>query len=362
MFSSVFGLLRLILPFAIVLSVLIVAHEYGHFLAARAFGVRVLTFSLGFGKKIWSRKRGDTEYCLSVLPLGGYVRLLGDDPKEVLAEEDQKHSFLAQPGWKKFLIVAAGPGFNFLLAMVVFVLLALVGTPVFTPQIGKVESGTPAHRAGLIPGDLVTAIDGKPIRQWDEIKEVLQRNDGREMIFTILRNNESLEAKITPGTREDKTVFGEPRKVYYIGVLPKGETTIRRYDPISAVGVGIARTVQMSYLTVLGIWKLLVGQVPSSTIGGPILILQMTEQQVSQGILPVLFFVALLSINLGVINLLPIPVLDGGHLLRFLIEGITRKPLSIKNWEIAQQIGFFILISIMLYATYNDLMRWFLRG
>ncbi len=350
------GMLVTILAFVVVLGVLIFIHELGHFLVARRAGVKVLTFSIGFGPKLIKRTVGDTEYALSAFPLGGYVRLLGDDPKEVIAPQDLHRSFLNQSVSKKMAIVFAGPLFNLLLALVIFVGIFMMGVPVLTAEVGEVQEG-PAQQAGILSGDMIVAIDGKKVTQWEDIRGMLQESRGKEVTVEVKRGEEVLTMKMTPVQKEAKNIFGETQMQWLIGIAPKGTIITQRHNPVTAAYLGFKRTVEVTELTIVGIVKLIEGKLPANTIGGPIMIAQLAGQQAAQGFLNVLLFIAILSINLGVINLLPIPILDGGHLVFFAIEGVLGRPISLRKREVAQQVGLFILICLMLFAIYNDVDR-----
>lgn len=353
--------LSAIVTFLIVLGVLVFVHEFGHYIVARFCGVQVQTFSLGFGPRLFSRKWGPTEYCISIIPLGGYVRLLGDDPKEEISPEERDRSFLTQSVKKKIAIVVAGPLFNLLLALFIFVGVFMTGVPSLTSEVGEVQPSSAAGEAGMQPGDRIVEIEGKSINQWEEIRETLQMNGGKELQFVVEREGQRVNLKITPMLKETQDVLGDSHQLWLIGILPKGTHTIKQYDPLTAAMMGAERTWEMISLNVTGIFRLIQGRISSDSIGGPILIAQMAGQQANEGILNVVLFIAILSINLGIINLFPIPILDGGHLLFFIIEGIMGHPLSLKTREIASQVGLFIIISLMVFAFYNDIMRLFIK-
>jgi len=355
-----FGLTT-VFTFLIVLGVLVGIHEFGHYIVARMCGIQVETFSLGFGPKIFSKKIGPTEYCLSAIPLGGYVRMLGDDPNEEIPEEERARSFLSQPVRKKIAVVLAGPLFNLLMAFFIFWGVFMIGLPVLSPVVGEIQEDSAAQKGGLQPEDRVLSIEGQAIMEWEEIRSTLQEKGGNTLNFVIDRTGDQIELQITPRKKESTDVFGDPEILWLIGILPEGEQFTRRYNPITAFYLGAARTVDMTVLNVVGIVKMIQGKISSDNIGGPILIAQIAGQQASQGFLNVVLFVALLSINLGIINLFPIPILDGGHLVFFIIEGIIGRPLSIKKREIAQQVGLFLIVSLMVFAFYNDIMRFFVK-
>lgn len=268
-------------------------------------------------------------------------------------------SFSSQTVGRRSVIVAAGPFFNLLLAFAIFILIAMIGFPVLTAQVGTVLKGSAAERAGLKENDVIVSIEGKAMTQWEEIRATLQLSRGAEVRMGIEREGRREEILVRPELTEDRNLFGESVKTWKIGISPKGTTVTKRYDPFSAVVVGWQRTWEITSLTVIGIGKLALGQLPRETIAGPIFIAQTVGEQASAGFQNVALLVAILSINLGVLNLLPIPILDGGHLFFFSIEFIRGKPLSMRKREIAQQIGLVLLVSLMLLAFYNDIMRYF---
>lgn len=350
-----------IISFIILLGILIFVHELGHFLLAKRMGVGVLKFSLGFGPKLIGKKIGETEYLISVLPLGGYVKMIGEDPSDVVSPEDLKRSFQSQPILRRTAIVVAGPIFNLFLAALIFSLTFMTGLPVITSKIGDVLKESPAASAGLQKGDRIVAINGNPIKRWDEMVMVIQKSAGIKLTLTVEREGERFDVMVTPEKKKSKTIFGEEKDVGMIGVAAGGEFIKEYLSPPKAILKGIERTIDISVLTVVAIIKLIQRVIPAETIGGPILIAQLAGEQASAGFINFILFTAVISINLGVINLIPIPILDGGYLFFFIIEAIRGKPLSIKMRERAQQIGLFIIIALMIFAFYNDIMR-FLSG
>jgi regulator of sigma E protease len=341
----------------VLLGVLIFIHELGHFLAARIGGVGVVKFSLGFGPKIFGKKIGETEYVLSWIPLGGFVKLLGEAENESLPPEDEKRSFLKQPTWKKMLIVFAGPVFNFLLAFVIFIIIFMYGVPNLTTEIGEVQKQSAAYNAGLMSGDKIIAIDGKTIRHWEDLRPVIAEGKGKETEITVERQTEKKNFLIKPQAAKSKNVFGEEISTYLIGVSPSGKTVLERKNPWDASIAACEKTWEISKLTVLALVKMVEGTISPRTLGGPIFIAQVAGAQVKEGIIPFILFMALLSINLGVINLFPIPVLDGGHIMFYAIEMVLRREVSIKVKELAQQIGFAILAMLMIFVIMIDIER-----
>jgi regulator of sigma E protease len=350
-----------IFSFIVLLGLLIFVHELGHFLFAKRLGVGVLKFSLGFGPKLIGKKIGETEYLISALPLGGYVKMLGEDPGEVVSEEDLKRSFQNQPLLRRTAIVLAGPLFNLFLAAFIFSVIFMTGVPVPTTKIGDIVKESPAATADLRKGDRIVAIDGTALDKWEEMVGIIQKSAGVKLIITVEREGTRFDVPIIPEKKTTKNIFGEDRDIGMIGVASGGEIIQEKISPPIAILKGFERTIDISVLTIVGIVKLIQRIVPADSIGGPILIAQLAGEQASAGMTNFIIFTAMISINLGILNLLPIPILDGGHLFFFLIEAIRRKPLSIKIKEIAQQIGLFLIIALMIFAFYNDIMR-FLSG
>lgn len=346
-----------ILSAIILLGVIIFVHELGHFLFAKLTGVKVLKFSLGFGPKLIGKTYGDTEYLISAVPLGGYVKMLGEMPGDELKEEEKQFAFNNQAVWKRFIIVFCGPLFNLLFAAVIFFFTFLNGIPVLVPEIGSVIQGTPAGKAGLIKGDRIVEIDGVAIRQWDEMTEVIHKNPGKPLDVKIKRDGTTFPVSITPEKTKVKDIFGEEEEVGLIGIKPSGSTLIRRESLGSAFADSFDRTWEISKLTVVSIIKLIERVIPMQTMGGPILIVQMAGEQASRGFLNFFIFMAIININLGVLNLLPIPILDGGHLLFMGIEAVRGKPLSEKTIALGQKIGLAFIITLMAVVFYNDIMR-----
>jgi regulator of sigma E protease len=346
-----------IISVIILLGVLIFIHEFGHFLAAKMMGVGIQKFSLGFGPKLIGKKIGETQYMLSLIPLGGYVKLLGESDKENLTSEEEKRSFLKQPLSKKIFIVAAGPVFNLVLTIFIFSFVYMVGIPALGTKIGDVLTKSPASFAGLQKGDIVKSIDQKKISQWEEISEAVSKSQGRKLRISVERNQQPLTFLITPRLTKVKNLFGEFVEDYKIGVSPADDLVIVRLNPIGAFVESLQKTWFISKLTLIGIVKIFEGVVSPKSLGGPILIAQIAGTQAKKGLIPFLLFMALLSINLAILNLLPIPVLDGGHLLFYFIEGIFKREISMKCKEMAQQVGFIILILLMIFVFMVDIER-----
>lgn len=437
--------------FLVVLGVLISFHEFGHFLAARWVGVKVLKFSLGFGPKLFGRQVGDTEYVVSAVPLGGYVKLFGEEEGEALSPEDQRRSFTHKPLLSKMFIVAAGPGFNFLLAYLIFAGWLSTGAPLPMPSLrlltadveallpdspadraglrvgdrvvsindqeistraelvetiatskgksltievrrnGQVKTfvvmpvpspvtggdsddtfytigieepppvvravmhGLPAAAAGFQPGDRVVGIEGKEIQSWSEMTVLVKTHPGRPLRFEVLRDGSRVVLTVTPA-EEEREVNGQIIKEGRIGISGR-QTFVWATSPAMALIQGMQATWRWSELTMVALYKLITGEISRKHLGGPLMIANVSGSAAEQGASSVLFLIAILSINLGILNLLPIPILDGGHLLFFGIEAIMRKPLGERQREVAQQVGLALLVCIMVFAFWNDIER-----
>ncbi len=349
-----------ILAFVIVLGVLVFFHELGHFLVARLCGVGVEVFSLGFGPRLVGKKVGRTDYRISGIPLGGFVKMVGEEPDAEIDPADLPLSFTHKSVYKRIIIVAAGPLFNLILAVLIFFGIFLIsGAYVLEPVVGAVNEGTPAGAAGLQKGDRIIAIDGRPIATWDEMAAAIMKSGGKALSVTFRRGEEERTVNVVPQTAAMKNLFGEESNRYVIGISSAGVVHQKKMSLGQAFTESFAKTYEITRLTLLSIVKLIQGVVSTKTLGGPIMIAQMAGEQAKEGAANLVFFIALLSINLGVLNFLPIPVLDGGHLVFFIIEAVTGKPVNRRVREVAQQAGIFVLLLLMIFVFYNDISRIF---
>lgn len=350
-----------LISFIIVLGVLVFVHEFGHFLFAKLFGVRVLKFSLGFGNRIIGRKWGETEYLISAFPLGGYVKMFGEHPGERIEPAEQARSFSHKAVWQRFGIVAGGPVFNLIFAVVLFFgmfFIAGLPEPLDTTRIGQVAPDSAAESAGIRPGDTIISINGREITSWMEISDLIRESGGREVELLIDREGEQLVIRAQPAMEKTRNIFGEEVGERYMLGITRSEGVVYQETTFSeALKAAFIQTWNLIYLTILGIIKIIERVVPASELGGPIRIAELAGQQMEAGWMNLLYFMGLLSVNLGILNLLPIPVLDGGHLVFLTIEGIRRRPLSDRAMEMSQKVGIFLLGSLMIFVFYNDILR-----
>ena len=338
----------------IILSFLIFFHELGHFLMARLVGVKVEVFSIGFGKKLFCKKFGETNWCISAVPLGGYVQMKGQDDSNPYLRSNDPDSYNMKTPWQRILILLGGPGFNFLLAFLIYLFIAFTGWTKLAPVIGKTIPDTPAVKI-LKPGDKIIEINGVKIKSWDEISPVIQKSDLLHLL--IQRGNRYLKADLKPKIEIQKNIFGETVKRKIVGIIPSSDVIKVHYGPIEAFKAAWDKFVFDSMLIIKGVQKLITGAVGLNTISGPIGIVDITAKVADYGWQPLLLLAALLSVNLGVLNLLPIPALDGGHIMFNLYEAIFKKEVSEEIMVKLTIGGWVILGSLMLIGIYNDLHR-----
>jgi regulator of sigma E protease len=356
--EALLALGRTIAAFIVSLGILIFFHEFGHFLAAKLSGVSVERFSLGFGPRLLGKKWRETDYRISAFPLGGYVKMLGEAVDEEVPEELRHASFSHQPLLRRVAIVACGPLFNILLAFLVYSLtFAIFGLVRPTTDVGSVAPDSPAAKAGIQAGDKILAIDGVEVKEWGQLSDLIQKRGDRPVEIRLQRGSEVMTFHIVPEIKKTNNMLGEEIQRPLIGIVASGNVSVERVNPFKAVYYGIDQTWEVIKLTFLVVGKLLQGAISPRTLAGPIGIAQISGQVAEAGAAAFLSFLALLSINLGILNLLPIPVLDGGHLLFFVIEAVMGRPLSMRKREMAQQVGLFLLIALMVFVFYNDIYR-----
>ena len=451
-------MLTSILSAVIIFGVLVVVHEAGHFAMAKRLGVRVIRFSVGYPPKLFGIRRGETEYSFGATPLGGYVRMLGDEvgeergaeeiggyleqigldivtaaranglrssgatetdellaiaerlylpakdsgsiaqpiqllgrelkpdeqllleeihrtgdaetaikqiaerPPRSLVQSYESRSFPTQPLWKRVMIVLAGPMSNIIFAPVLLTLVFMLGVPIPLAVIGEVQKGTPAAAAGLREGDVVVSINGKPVDTWEKFSETVRASNGAQLDITLKRKVNGSDTLITvpvkPIHSDQKTASGSTVSAWIVGVKNKGDFRVQRFGPLDAASQAVASTVNLTGQLVVGIASIVSGATPvREALGGPIRIAQMAGQYAHEGFANLAMFTVMLSIELGIINLLPVPLLDGGHLLFFVFEGVRGKPLELRYREMMLQVGLFLLVALMAFVIFNDISR-----
>ncbi len=347
--------------FIILLGVLITVHELGHFLVAKALGFKVLKFSLGFGPVLWSTRRGETEYALSAFPLGGFVKFHGEElaenetpGPEAESDPDANRRFFARPVWHRIATVFSGPFMNLVLGLVLFVFLSFFGREVMLPVVGDVTKGMPAEAAGLVKGDRIVAVDGKPVASWDEMRLALHLAGVKEIAIKAVRGGEEKTFTLKPVLTKDGEAKME-RPV--IGIVWGGQSEYVSIPWTEAPMEGVRQTVKAVSLTLEVMARLFTGRGSANEVGGPIAIADMAGKALSAGILPFIYLMAALSVNLAVLNLLPVPILDGGLLVFLLLEAAIGRPVNLRIREIAQQAGLAMLALLIGFVLYVDIAR-----
>lgn len=344
------------IPFIFTIGLLILVHELGHFLLAKLVGIRVERFSIGFPPRLIGKKIGDTDYCISAVPLGGYVKMSGmiDESMDAGAVTGEPYEFMSKPIWARFLVIFAGPLFNILLAVFIYSAIFMatgIERPVdpTPPVVGEVFQGAPAAEIGLQEGDRITAIDGQPIDQWNDLLTLVHNAPEEELQLTWTRDGQEFTSSVTP--RLDPI-----NEIGLIGISPV--TEVEKVGVFKGIGYGAINTVDKTLLIFKSFGVLFSGEVAAKdALAGPLRIAEMSGQVAQSGFIALLGFAALLSINLGLLNLLPVPVLDGGHLVLLTIEGIIRRPLSNKFKMAVQQIGMALLLALMVFVIVNDFLQ-----
>ncbi len=337
------------------IGLLILVHELGHLLVARRCGVRVLGFSMGFGRKLLTWRRGETEYALSAVPLGGYVRMAGEQRSE---HASQPWEYLSKSVGTRAWIVAAGPLVNYVMALVSLWTMFITGYPTQLPVVGAVVEDLPAQVAGIQPGDHIQAVDGQPVRTWDDMAQLIVASPDRVIVFRIERDGTVQELSVTPRAVEVTDPFGRRKTVGRAGIGSSGKVLLERVGPLAAVGRTIRMHNEFLAQNFFGLWLMFTGQVSvRDALGGPIAIAYLTSEAVRHGLPSTLNFIGIISLCLAVFNLFPIPILDGGHLLFLALEKLRGRPVSLRVQERSTQVGFALLLMLALFVCVNDLQR-----
>jgi len=359
--------LTYIVPFLVILTVLVFVHEFGHYLIARWNGVRVEVFSIGFGPEMFGWwDRAGTRWKFSTIPLGGYVKMFGDSDASSglpvpglarLAPAERDVSFHYKRLGQRAAIVAAGPAANFLFAIVVLAILFMTYGQPFTPaEVGQVQPGSAAEQGGIQPGDVIVNIDGNTVQRFEDVQQVVRLNPGVAMTVVVRRDGQEQTLHVTPSRTELTDRFGNHYQIGLLGIARSGMEYVKR-DPATAIMQAGTETWDLSVSTMKALWQIIIGTRATDELGGPLRIAQMSGEVAQGGIVAVLWFMAVLSINLGLINLFPVPVLDGGHLLFYAAEAVRGKPLGQRAQEYGFRIGLAMVLTLMVFATWNDLVH-----
>lgn len=358
-----------IVPFLIVLTLLVFVHEMGHYLVGRWSGIRVLVFAVGFGPELFgfTDKHG-TRWKVCAIPLGGYVKFFGDEDAastpdysrlEQFSAEDRDRTFMGAKLWKRAATVAAGPIANFILAIAIFsILFAVYGRPVADPVVAEVRTDSAAAEAGIVPGDLLVAIDGNPVKTFDDVRRYVSVRPELPITITIKRAGEVMDLSMTPRRTEITDQFGNKMEMGIIGIVTNqeaGNFRLETYTPLEAVGQGALQSWHVVTGTFDYLSNLVTGRMKADQLGGPIRVAQASGQMATIGVVAVLQLAAVLSVSIGLLNLMPVPVLDGGHLMFYAVEALRGKPVGPGAQEIAFRIGLAMVLMLMVFATWNDI-------
>ena len=355
-----------VVVFLVVLTVLVFVHELGHYLIARRNGVKIEVFSIGFGPELFGWwDRAGTRWKFSTIPLGGYVKMFGDAdassglPIARLGEltvAEREVSFPCKPVGQRAAIVAGGPIANFVFAIVVLAVLFMTYGQPFTPaEVGQVMPGSAAEEGGIRKGDAIVSIDGRTIDRFEDVQQVVRLNPNVPMTMVVRRDGELVSLQVTPRRVEESDRLGR-RQIGQLGIRGGGTKYVKR-DPAGAIAHAVSEIWNLSASTVAAMWQMVIGTRTTEELGGPLRIAQLSGEIAQGGVVPLLWFMAVLSVNLGLINLFPVPVLDGGHLLYYAAEAIRGKPLGQRAQEYGFRLGLALVLTLMVFATWNDLVH-----
>jgi regulator of sigma E protease len=347
--------------FIVVLSILVLAHEFGHFITAKRLKVHVQIFSLGFGPKLWSVKKGETEYRLSAIPLGGYVKMAGDEPTERL--EGKPSEFLSRSVGDRFKVIFAGPALNYILAFIIFSVIFMFGSPTLTTEVGGFLKDYPAEKAGMMIGDKVLSVDGKNVKYWEDMTALIHSHSEGSVKIRFDRKGVIMEKDITPIVRKTRDIFGKEASVALVGISPSQKIESVRYGFFDSLKMGFGKLASLTVITYKALWAVATGGLSfKESMTGPIGIFVVTGQAAKMGLIYIFHLMGILSASLAIFNLLPLPILDGGHILFLAIEKVRGKPMSYKTQETIANIGMAFLMLLMVFIFYNDIVKFGIVG
>lgn len=343
--------------FLVVLGILIIVHEWGHYIAARKLGISVEQFSVGFGPKLFSWKADGTEFMVCAVPLGGFVKLAGDDRTKLKGAKDE---FYSHPVGHRALVIVMGPVINIVFAYFCFYVVFMTGFPVTSARVAEVMPDYPAQQAGLAVGDLVLQIDQKKITSWEDLQEYVSTSDGHPLHFKIQRGGQEIDKVISPKINEVKNIFGQQQKINIVGIRPgndpKEDVLLLRFGPIESLGKAGLEIYKLTALTFKGLYHVIIGSLPAKdAFAGPIRIFDIISIAAERGFTHLLLIMGIISANLAIFNLFPVPVLDGGHLLFLGIEKLRKRALSLKFEENLTKVGLGLLLTLMVFVIFNDI-------
>ena len=347
----------------LILGWLVIVHELGHFVVARWAGVRILRFSVGFGPRLFSWTRGHTEYAVSAIPLGGYVKMAGEQyapPAEAgrASQPGEPWEYLSKPIGVRAAIVFAGPFVNYLVALLSLWAVFIIGYPELLPVVGKVEEATPAHAAGLKKGDRIVSIDGRPVDTWEQMAKTILASPSRPLTFEVKRESTTETVSVVPAPMQVPDLFNRSKTIGRIGAWSSGEARLRRVGPVVALKEAIRQQGAFTAQTMVGLLLVITGRVSMrDSMTGPIGIIYMTSEAMRSGLPALLTTISLLSLSLAIFNLFPIPILDGGHLFFLALEKLRGRPVSLHIQERSAQVSFVLLVTLVLVSCINDVNR-----
>ena len=364
--AGIFGFIQTAFWFLVVLTPIVFVHEFGHYWVARRNGIRVEVFSVGFGRELFGyTDKAGTRWKFSLIPFGGYVKMFGqsdigpdDDGGPNISEADRKESFHYKRLGQKSAVVAAGPIANFIFAILIFaVMFTTVGQP-FTPaRISRVVEGSVAEAAGLQPGDIFVEVEGRSIARFEEVQQLVRLHPNIEIELIVERAGELVPVNLTPEERIEQDNQGNDLPIGILGVIRDGRPEFKRHNPLDATWQAFRETVRMVSVTFTALGQMFAGERSASELGGPVRIAQMSGDAANAGLTTLVIFAAFLSVNLGLINLFPVPLLDGGHLMFYAYEAVFRRPLGPRAQDVGLKIGLALVLGLMVFATFNDLLR-----
>lgn len=344
--------------FLVIFGVLIVIHEFGHFITAKKLGVRVERFSLGFGRALFSRKSAGTEYSINAIPFGGYVKLAGDTPEERKGLPDE---YLSQSIGARAAIIFCGPLLNYILGFLCFWLIFFAGYPTMTTRVGGLLDDYGAKEAGIKPGDTIISVSGNKVAYWEDLQKLIQeQKDAGVVKFSVLRDGKEMDLNVKIKKKEMTDLIGTKTSIGLVGITSGDEVVKVRHGFWQSCGLGAEKTLSLTAMTYKALWRMITGKLSfRESVSGPLGIFYITSKAAQLGIIAVLHLVAVLNISVAIFNLLPLPVLDGGHLALLVLEKIRRRPLNIKVEQALTRIGFALIITLAITVTYFETVRFF---